>query len=87
MGRLRQADIYHNEFVRWAILQHYEVCSTPLLDVTHSLQSALSFAIGDGASEGYLFVLALPHLTGPISVSIGSKTIAIDLTQTCLQKH
>lgn len=31
-----------NELARWAILQHYEVCPSPLLDVTHSALVALT---------------------------------------------
>ena len=26
------------QVLRWSILQHYEICDTPLLDVTHSLR-------------------------------------------------
>jgi hypothetical protein len=37
--------------VRWSILQHYEICATPLLDVTHSLRIAASFA-SHGSSAG-----------------------------------
>lgn len=80
---LRKVDILHNQYARWAILQHYEVCQTPLLDATSSLQSALSFAIGDNGNEGYLFVLAFPQLSGPVSVSWESKTLVIDLAQMC----
>lgn len=32
------------KYVQWSILQHYEVAATPLLDVTHSLRVACSFA-------------------------------------------
>src|SRR6185503_16245885 len=42
--------------LRWAILQHYEVCDTPLLDVTHSLRVAASFASFGGHDEGVLYV-------------------------------
>src|SRR5665213_2725994 len=34
--------IKRQKILRWAILQHYEVCLTPLLDVTHSLRIAAS---------------------------------------------
>lgn len=37
--RLKRQRILH-----WSILQHYEVSATPLLDVTHSLPIAASFA-------------------------------------------
>jgi hypothetical protein len=77
-------DILSLRVVRWAVLQHYEVCETPLLDVTLSLQCALSFAFGDGSDDnGYLFVLAIPHLSGPVSISTESMTQAIDLAQVC----
>nr|QIG97580.1 FRG domain-containing protein [Bradyrhizobium sp. 6(2017)] len=33
-----------HRILRWSILQHYEVCTTPLLDVTHSIRIAASFA-------------------------------------------
>lgn len=70
----------NNQIVNWAILQHYEICDTPLLDITTSLQTALSFAIGNG-NEGYLYVLAFPLLSGPISVSIESNSVIVDLSQ------
>src|SRR5207244_9915763 len=31
-------------YIQWSILQHYEVVATPLLDLTHSLRVACSFA-------------------------------------------
>lgn len=76
------AELVESHIVRWAILQHYEVCRTPLLDVTASLQSALTFAVGD-RSEGWLYVLAFPQLTGCVSVSVASKTQVINLSQIC----
>lgn len=36
--------IKRHHVLRWSILQHYEVCATPLLDVTHSIRIAASFA-------------------------------------------
>ncbi|MCK7500127.1 MAG: FRG domain-containing protein [Comamonadaceae bacterium] len=35
----------------WAMLQHYEVCPTPLLDVTQSLRVAASFALERAAGR------------------------------------
>ena len=34
---------------RWAVLQHYEVCATPLLDMTSSLAVACWFALHDAS--------------------------------------
>ena len=72
----------NNQILKWAIIQHYEICTTPLLDVTGSLQTALTFAIGE-KNEGYLYVLGFPQRAGPISVSIESNTQLIDLSQIC----
>lgn len=76
-------DLHQNQLIRWALLQHYEVTPTPLLDVTLSLQSALSFALNGSREEGYLYVLALPHPHGPLSVSLESMTQIVDLAQVC----
>jgi hypothetical protein len=81
---LGDADVRKLRIVRWAILQHYEVCETPLLDVTLALQIALTFATSDPRSdEGYLYVFAVPQLTGPVSVSTESMTQTVDLSQVC----
>jgi len=69
--------------VRWAILQHYEVCETPLLDITSSLQIALSFAVSKESDDCFLYVLGFPNQTGPISVSLESMTQVVDLVKIC----
>ena len=55
------------KYLRWAILQHYEKCPTPFIDITRSLIVALSFALinytkedNNFLSKGILYVLALP---------------------------
>lgn len=55
-----------------SLLQHYGICSTPLLDLTQSLRVATSFALldletGSLRERGYLYVLGMPHLHGCIS--------------------
>jgi len=80
--RIPDRAVREHQLVRWALLQHYQVCPTPLLDVTSSLQTALSFAVQDRA-KGFLFVLAVPQPSGPVSVSIESMTQLIDLCQAC----
>ena len=54
--------------VQWALLEHYECCPTPLLNVTRSLHVASSFALmprdgsrSDADVTGYIVVLGLPH--------------------------
>src|SRR5262249_48355521 len=43
--------------------------ATPLLDVTHSLRIAASFASHDTDDLGFVFVLGVPNLSGAITAS------------------
>ena len=76
--RLRRQQI-----LRWSILQHYEVCDTPLLDVTHSLRIAASFATPEKAGEGFIFVLAVPHISGAITASAEAGLQIVRLASVC----
>lgn len=71
--------------LRWAILQHYEVCLTPLLDVTRSLRVAASFAsLNAGANvDVFLYVLAVPHVSGAITTSAEAGLQTIRLASVC----
>ena len=70
----------------WAILQHYQVCKTPLLDLTQSLRVACSFALNNSKGNGYLFVLGLPHINGSISYSVEEQLLNIKLISICPPK-
>lgn len=72
-----------HRMLRWAILQHYEVCPTPLLDVTHSLRIAASFASEKATNDAYIFVLAIPNLSGAITASAESGLQIIRLASVC----
>jgi hypothetical protein len=81
VGRQR---IVRHRLLRWAILQHYEVCGTPLLDMTHSLRVAASFATNDAAdAEPVLYVLAVPSLSGSITASSEQGIQTIRLSSIC----
>jgi hypothetical protein len=67
----------------WAILQHYEVCDTPFLDITSSLQAAASFALRHKTSTGILYVLGFPHVNGSISYYVEEALINIKLLSIC----
>jgi FRG domain protein len=57
------------KLLQYSILQHYEVCKTPLLDLTQSIKVACSFAILNNKNDiGYIYVLGLPYINGRISV-------------------
>lgn len=43
-----------HRLLRWSILQHYDVCATPLLDVSQSLRVAASFATSDDSPDAFV---------------------------------
>lgn len=76
--------VERHQIVRWAILQHYEVCPTPLLDVTHSLRIGASFAtINNKTKEAFLFVLGVPNLNGAITASAEAGIQIVRLSSVC----
>jgi hypothetical protein len=73
-----------HRILRWAILQHYEVCPTPLLDVTHSLRIAASFASrGRLDGEAFVFVLGVPNLSGAVTASSEASLQVVRLSSAC----
>jgi FRG domain len=75
--------IQRQRIVRWAILQHYEVCKTPLLDVSHSLRIAASFATLGATGEAFVFVLGVPNLSGGITASAEAGLQTVRLSSVC----
>jgi hypothetical protein len=81
LGRDR---LKRHRILRWAILQHYEVCSTPLLDVTQSLRIAASFATHENnSSEAFVFVFGVPNLSGAITASSEASLQIVRLSSAC----
>lgn len=75
--------VKRHRIVRWAILQHYEVCPTPLLDVTQSLRIAASFATKMNSREAFVFVLGVPNLSGAITASAEAGLQIVRLSSVC----
>jgi hypothetical protein len=80
LGRER---LERQQIVRWSILQHYEVCPTPLLDVTHSLRIAASFASHHASGEAFVFALGAPNLSGAITASAEASIQIVRLSSVC----
>ena len=81
--RFRQ-NISRHRVIRWAILQHYEVCKTPLLDVTHSLRIAASFASdGNESEEAFVFAFGIPNLSGAVTTSSEAGLQIVRLSSAC----
>lgn len=77
-------DLKRRKYIQWSILQHYEVCATPLLDFTHSLRVACSFATNDNQTDhAYIFVFGLPYITNRISVNSEHDLVNIRLLSIC----
>ncbi len=79
----RKKEIKRRQVLRWSILQHYEVCGTPLLDVTHSLRVAASFASDHDGKEGFVMVLGVPNISGAITTSMESELQIVRLASVC----
>jgi FRG domain-containing protein len=71
------------QVLRWSILQHYEICPTPLLDVTHSLRIAASFASVAGGDTAFVFVIGVPNLSGAVTASAEAGVQIIRLSSVC----
>ena len=77
-------ELRRKKLIQWSILQHYEVCSTPLLDFTHSLRVAASFAQLDcNGKYAYVYAFGLPYLTNRISYNSEHDLINIRLLSIC----
>jgi hypothetical protein len=69
--------------LRWSILQHYQICDTPLLDVSQSLRVAASFAAHEATDSAYIFVLGVPHISGAITASAEAGLQVVRLASVC----
>ncbi len=80
LGRVR---LCRYQILRWSILQHYDVCRTPLLDLTHSLRIAASFASLKAEHDAFVFVLGVPNLSGAITASAEAGLQVVRLASAC----
>jgi len=77
-------DLERKRHIQWSILQHYEVCETPLLDITQSLRVACTFSLMDNPNSfGHVYVLGLPYLTNRITYNSEHDIINIRLLSIC----
>ncbi len=79
-----RSDVARKTYIRWSILQHYQVCATPLLDLTQSLRVACSFAQHFAEEPaGYVYVLGLPYVTNRISMNSEHDLVNVRLLSIC----
>jgi hypothetical protein len=72
-----------HRILRWSLLQHYEVCKTPLLDVTQSLRIAASFASQEITDKAFVFVIGVPNLSGAVTASAEGGLQIVRLSSVC----
>jgi hypothetical protein len=77
-------ELRHKRYIQWSILQHYQVADTPLLDLTHSLRVACSFAqLSSTDPTCYVYVLGLPYVTNRITINSEHDIVNIRLLSIC----
>ena len=75
--------------VQWAVIQHYGLWPTPLIDITSSLRIAASFAmdlqvgIPGNHRHGFVFVVGMPSSTGSITFDIDQQLCLARLYSAC----
>jgi hypothetical protein len=83
-GLPRWRHLRRHQPARWAVIQHYELWPTPLLDFSTSLRIAASFAFGldPNRREGYLFVAGVGSVRSDLMNFKGTE-LAIRLNSVC----
>jgi hypothetical protein len=77
-------ELRQKKYIQWGVLQHYEVVPTPLLDLTHSLRVACSFAqIRSKDAACYVYAVGLPYVTNRISINSEHDIVNIRLLSIC----
>lgn len=83
-GRFTRLRVKSYQELQWSILQHYQKCKTPLIDITQSLRVAASFCILNNDNQfGYLYIFALPNVNGSISYFVDENIVLAKLQSIC----
>ncbi len=78
------SDVSRKRYIQWSILQHYRVCQTPLLDFTHSIRVACSFAQDtDIRGNVFVYVFGFPYITNRITINSEHDIVNVRLLSIC----
>jgi hypothetical protein len=75
--------------IQWAVIQHYHLWPTPLIDLTSSLRVAATFALGSNppppgsVHHGVILVVAVPAPSGSIVFDIDEHIVLTRLNSCC----
>jgi hypothetical protein len=76
--------LYRYPEIAWSLLQHYEICATPLIDLTQSLHVACSFAFDRNDNEtGIVYLIGLPWQTDAIGYNSYEELVNVKLLCVC----
>lgn len=77
-------DVRRKSYIAWSILQHYGVCDTPLLDMTHSLRVAATFAqLNNSNEQGVIAIFGMPYMTNRITYNSEHDLVIVRLLSIC----
>jgi hypothetical protein len=69
---------------QWAIVQHYGLWPTALIDITQNLRVAASFAChGNETGHGYVYVVGMPNCTGSVTFDVDQHIVLARLSAIC----
>jgi hypothetical protein len=68
---------------QWAILQHYQLWPTPLIDITQNLRVAATFALWEDSASGYVIVVGMPNTTGSVTYDVDQHIVLARLESVC----
>jgi hypothetical protein len=75
--------------IQWAVIQHYHVWPTPLIDLSGSLRAAATFAMAFRGGtpkvpqRGFLYVAGMPYSTGSIAYDLDQNLVLARLQSAC----
>jgi len=77
-------DVRRKSYIAWSILQHYGVCDTPLLDMSHSLRVAATFAqLNNPNEQGVIAIFGMPYMTNRITYNSEHDLVIVRLLSIC----
>lgn len=77
-------DVRRKCYIAWSILQHYGVCETPVLDMTHSLRVAATFAqLNNPHESGVIAIFGMPYMTNRITYNSEHDLVIVRLLSIC----
>ena len=76
-------ELARSKLKRWALLEHFGVCRTPLIEMTLSLRVAASIASQKNSAISFIYVLGIPSLAGAVTVDPSGQLHVIRLASVC----